>query len=176
MQDEDIRRAEKRVMEMNRMTKQLAEQGSRYIQNNGNDRRRSAFSLPERTAPLRGTAIRTETTADRSGRTAAVRRPRKLSRLRCRFPSLYRSRPLRIRKAAAGRRKYFPLSGWTANSFGGPRTAFAYRSYVSAYTRKSRFQAHRRTWIYTSVDYRSMPRILRRCSVCVYFNVISYCL
>ena len=101
MQDEDIRRAEKRVMEMNRMTKQLAEQGSRYIQNNGNDRRRSAFSLPE-------TETRFEPVTPQTVR---------LPRSRCRFPSLYRSRPLRIRKAAAGRRKYFPLSGWTANSF-----------------------------------------------------------
>lgn len=47
MQDEDIRKAEKRVMEMNRMTKQLAEQGSRYIQNNGSEHRRSAPSRPE---------------------------------------------------------------------------------------------------------------------------------
>lgn len=42
MQDEDIRKAEMRVMEMNRMTKQLAEQGNRYIQDNGVTYRRSA--------------------------------------------------------------------------------------------------------------------------------------
>ena len=65
MQDEDILKAEKRVMQMNRMTKQLAEQGSRYIQNTNNMQRRSA---PARTE----TETRFEPAPFQNGRQAAA--------------------------------------------------------------------------------------------------------
>ena len=134
MQDEDIRRAEKRVMEMNRMTKQLAEQGSRYIQNNGNDRRRSAFSLPETETRFEPVTPQTVRQADTANQNAEMNRnTRQNSSLQRnsnqnrnnggQVRQNRRSAPppkavsLPMRKAAAGRRKYFPLSGWTANSF-----------------------------------------------------------
>lgn len=74
MQDDDIRKAEKRVMEMNRMTKQLAEQGSRYIQNNGNDRRRSAFSLSETETRFEPVTPQTVRQADITNQNAEMNR------------------------------------------------------------------------------------------------------
>lgn len=69
MQDEDILKAERRVMEMNRLTKQFAEQGSRYIQNNNNNNN----NMHRRSAPSRTeTETRFEPAPFQNGRQAAA--------------------------------------------------------------------------------------------------------